>query len=200
MPADPIGQLSAAAAITGQLIAGVRDEQWGARTPCSEWRVRDLVSHLTAGNALLAAALRGQAAPVPGGSTPPGAGQPDNALMAAYRESVETLLAAFGEPGALERPATVPFGTVPGIVALHLRLVELLVHGWDLARATGQRAGFPADLAEQELAFTLGKLADIPAGRTPFAPPRPVADDAPAVDRLAACLGRDVAPAAGSTR
>lgn len=77
-------------------------------------------------------------------------------------------------------------------VALHLRITELLVHGWDLARATDQVVTFPEDLAGQELAFTRVALADIPPGRRPFAPPEPVADDAPAIDRLAACLGRTV--------
>lgn len=199
MPADPVSQLSAAAAITGEVIAAVRGEQWDAPTPCSEWCVRDLVRHMIAGNAGFAGAVRGQA-PAPGGTTPPADDLPDGAFVAAYRESVGALLSAFGEPGALEQPVTVPVGTVPGIAALHLRVVELLVHGWDLARATGQHVGFPADLAEQELAFTRGKLGDIPPGRTPFAPPRPVPDDAPAIDRLAACLGRDVTPAAGSMR
>ena len=77
---------------------------------------------------------------------------------------------------------------------MHLRIVEALVHGWDLARATGQPAEFPDDLPERELTFTRGKLADLPPDGRPFAPPRPVADDAPAIDRLAACLGRRVTP------
>ena len=68
------------------------------------------------------------------------------------------------------------------------------MHGWDLARATGQPAEFPDDLPERELTFTRGKLADLPPDRRPFAPPRPVADDAPAIDRLAACLGRRATP------
>ena len=83
-----------------------------------------------------------------------------------------------------------PFGTVPGAVALHLRLTEVLVHGWDLAQATGQVAAFPQDLAEQELAFTRDALGALPPGRSPFAPPTPAPDTAPALDRLAACLGR----------
>lgn len=202
MPAEPVSQLSTALGVTGQLISAVRDEQWAAPTTCPDWRVRDLVSHLAAGNTLFAGALRGQP-PVPGGPAPADPGQPASALAASYRESADNLLDAFRQPGALERAITVPFGTVPGIAALHLRITELLVHGWDLARATGQRPAFPADLAEQELAFTRSKLADIPPGRSPFGPPQPVADDAAAIDRLAACLGRDVTaptPAAGSTR
>jgi uncharacterized protein (TIGR03086 family) len=110
------------------------------------------------------------------------------------------MLAAFRQPGALGRIVTVPFGKVPGIVALNLRVTEALVHGWDLAMATSQPARFPADLAEEALVFCRDKLGDVPPDRRPFAPPQPVADDAPAIDRLAACLGRDVSRWATATR
>jgi uncharacterized protein (TIGR03086 family) len=92
----------------------------------------------------------------------------------------------------MEETFTVPFGTVPGSVALHLRITELLVHGWDLAAATGQPARFPEDLAEQELAFTRGALASVPAGRSPFGPPQPAPPGATPLDQLAALLGRSV--------
>ena len=114
----------------------------------------------------------------------------NDGLVAAYRDSADAVVAAFGQPGALARTVEVPFGTVPGAVALHLRLTEVLVHGWDLAQATGQVAAFPQDLAEQELAFTRDALGALPPGRSPFAPPTPAPDTAPALDRLAACLGR----------
>ena len=113
--------------------------------------------------------------------------------LAAYRESGEALRAAFTRPGVLDEVFRVPAGTLPGAVVLHLRLTELLVHGWDLARATGRSTTvLPADLAEQELAFSRRQLDRMPPGRRPFAPPQPVADAAPAIDRLAALLGRPV--------
>jgi uncharacterized protein (TIGR03086 family) len=193
MPMDHVSQLSVALEVTGQLIAGVREEQWASSTPCPEWDVRALVSHLITGNQLFAAAVGGGP---PAGPPAPAPAQPPTALQHAYRDSAVALLAAFGEPGALERTVTVPFGTVPGLVALHLRVTELLVHGWDVARATGQPAAFPGELAAAELDFTLRHLPDVPAGRSPFAPPQPVDPAAPAIDRLAARLGRDVsAPA-----
>nr|WP_235619150.1 hypothetical protein [Embleya scabrispora] len=88
----------------------------------------------------------------------------------------------------------VPAGVVPGVVAVRLRTVEELVHGWDLARATGRRLRIPDDVVERELAFTRDALADIPTGRAPFAPPRPCPEHAPPLDRLAALLGRSVDP------
>jgi uncharacterized protein (TIGR03086 family) len=180
----PASQLSLALDTTGALIAAVRDEQWEQPTPCPEWNVRDLVGHMVTGNNGFTAALGGQPAAAPDDAEP----------ASAYRASADALLDAFGQPGALEKIVTIPFGPVPGIAALHLRITEILVHGWDLARATGQRTAFPDDLAEQELAFSRGKLAGIPPGRSPFGPPQPVADDAPAIDRLAACLGRKPTP------
>jgi uncharacterized protein (TIGR03086 family) len=187
MTTDPGSQLSAALDATGQVIAAVADDQWAGPTPCPDWSVRDLAGHLVGGNYLFASALRGEPPPERRGAAPP-----DGEMLGAYRDSGRALLDAFGQPGALERVVTVPFGTVPGAVALHLRLTELLVHGWDLARATGQPAVFPEDLAEQELAFSRSALADIPPERTPFAPPRPVPGSAAAIDRLAALLGRDI--------
>ena len=196
MPTEPVSQLSLALDITGRLIAAVPAGKWADPTPCPEWSVRDLVAHLVTGNYLFTSALRGEPPPAVRGTS-----RPDGELPGAYRDSAGALVEAFRQPGMLERVVSVPFGSVPGAVALHLRITEVLVHGWDLARATGQPATFPEDLAEQELAFSRGKLADIPGDRHPFAPSQPVPAGAAAIDRLAACLGRDAAwhaPSPGS--
>lgn len=187
MADSPIDQLARAHDQTGALIAGVRADQWGGPTPCTEWTVLDLAHHLVAGNVLFERVLRGN--PVDPAELARTGRDPER-LLAAYRESSDALLAAFAIPGAMERVVNVPFGAVPGVVALHLRLVEALVHGWDLARATAQPVNFADDVAEQELQFTLAKLGDIPPERSPFHGPQPVPDDAPAIERLAACLGR----------
>ncbi|HEY0805355.1 MAG TPA: TIGR03086 family metal-binding protein [Pseudonocardiaceae bacterium] len=166
-----------------RLVAAVRSDQWDAPTPCTDWTVRDLLNHVAGGNRMFAAALRGEPRPAP---------QPADDLVTAVRDSTKDVVAAFRLPGVLAREVTVPFGTVPGAVALHLRITEILVHGWDLARATGQPVRFPADIIEQELAFTRGAIAGVPPERRPFAPEQSVADDAPALDRLAALLGRSM--------
>ena len=66
---------------------------------------------------------------------------------------------------------SVPFGTVPGMMALHLRITEILGHGWDLARATRRPAPFDDAVVEQELQFSLQALTQLPSERTPFAAP-----------------------------
>ena len=201
MTTDPVDQLCVAIDATGQLISAVRDDQWSGPTPCPEWTVRDLVGHMVTSNYAFVRILGGTAPEAPSSTAPEAPGgaadshRPDAGLVDAYRDSAAALVGAFRQPGVLDRVHAVPIGPVPGIAALHLRITEVLVHGWDLARATGQDPVFPEDLAEQELAFSRSKLGDIPPGRTPFAPPQPVPGDAPAIDRLAALLGRDVSGA-----
>jgi uncharacterized protein (TIGR03086 family) len=179
-------QLARALEATETLVSGVRDEQWSAPTGCPGWTVRDLVDHLVGGTRHVAAVLAGQA--------PPPAEDLGGDPLSSYRRAGEALLAAVAEPEVFGRTVTVPAGTVPVPVALHLRLTELLVHGWDLARATGQpTTGLPDDLAEQELAFSRVQLERLPPERSPFAPSQPIDDAAPAIDRLAALLGRSPA-------
>jgi uncharacterized protein (TIGR03086 family) len=176
---------------TGQLVGAVTAEQWDLPTPCADWTVRQLVNHLVGGNRLFIRVLRGEPLPPPDQLGRRGSeDQLGNDPATAFRSSAHELLEAVRTPGVLERTYTVPAGTLPGPAVVHLRTVETLVHGWDLARATGQRVPFPDELAQQELTFSRDLLGRLPEGRQPFGPSRPVADDAPAVDRLAALLGR----------
>ena len=195
MSTTDVDRLADALDLTLPLVAATRDEQWSAATPCTEWSVHDLVNHLVAGNLMFAALLGGERLPPPGTPTSWSGDQLGDQPAAAFRASADAVVAAFAQPGVLEREVTVPFGTVPGVVAFHLRLTEVLVHGWDLARATGQTVTFPDDVVEQELDFTRTALPDVPSTRRPFAAPQDVPDDAPALDRLAALLGRAVATA-----
>jgi len=115
---------------------------------------------------------------------------------AAYSDAGAALAAAFAAPGILERVFQSPIGPAPGAALLQLRIAEQLVHGWDLAQATGQKAGLPADLAETQLGIWQAQLAGDARDALPFRPAQPVDDDAPAIDRLVAFLGRPI-PASG---
>jgi uncharacterized protein (TIGR03086 family) len=86
-----------------------------------------------------------------------------------------------------------PIGPAPGAVLLHMRINENLVHGWDLARATGQSTeAMPGDLAGQVLTFSQAQIGEQPRTHLPFDEALPAPTDAPAIDRLAAYLGRKV--------
>lgn len=195
MPAAaPADRLARALEATGALIAAIQNDQWSNATPCSEWNVRTLVNHLVFGNRMFAGILRGEPPP-PLGDLPRlrDIDQLGHDPVGAYHEAGAELQAAFSQPAVLERTFQAPIGLVPGAVLLHLRITELLVHGWDLAHATGQPARLPDDLAEEELAFARSPRApDVPRSGHPFGPAQSIPDDAAAIDRLAAYLGRPI--------
>lgn len=214
----PLADLDRALLAATGIVAGIRPGQWGAPTAC-EVDVRTLAEHIAAGNLLFAALLRDGVRPGPGSVGEDVLGDDP---VAAFRRAGAELAAAFAVPGVLERayPAppgvvararagadtgTVPesragaetgdgagAGTVLGADLLHVRFVEILVHGWDIARATGQPDGFPEDLAASVLAAARRFPAPPPGGGSPFAPEKPVPAGAPAIDRLAGLLGREV--------
>ncbi len=179
----PLDELGRALNAVGRLVAGVRDDQWSAPTPCTDWTVRDLVGHLMGMNLVFAALLRDQRPPERG---------PDRLGIdpaAAYEHSAVTMRTAFEQPGVLARVYRGPLGAATGAERLKIRLYDLLAHGWDLAQATGQSPELPEDLAEHALSFARTQLAtQSRAGR--FALAQPVPDDAPAIERLVAFLGR----------
>jgi len=91
----------------------------------------------------------------------------------------------------LDRAVTAPWGRVPGRVAMYGYLSETLVHGWDLAVATGQPAEAPTEIAEASLAAAPRLLPAEPrGGHVPFAPPVQPAPDAGPTERLANWSGR----------
>jgi len=179
---SPIADLDRVLASVDRLIAGVKPDQWSNPTPCTEWDVRQLVSHMVSGNLRFAALVRGEPVPAVANDDSP----------EAFRAAGAALRDSFLQAGALERSYQSPFGLLPGPALVHLRIGEMLAHGWDVARATGQTPDLPSDLAELELAVFRAQLGHSSRDGSPIGPPKPVSEDAPAIDRLAAFLGRAV--------
>lgn len=180
-----VEQLGSALGDVGRLVAGIRHDQWTAPTPCTDWNVHDLVNHLVGMNLVFATLLSDQTPPKRGvdrlGSDP----------LGAYHDSSGAVQQAFEQPGVLKRAYHGPLGSATGAERLQIRIYDLLAHGWDLAQATGQPADLPQDLAEQALIFAREQLSRQPrTGR--FGPAQTLAEDAPAIDRLVAFLGRSV--------
>ena len=166
---------------TTTIVAGVPDDRRDAPSPCADWTVAAVVEHVIRGNHGVAAAL----------GDPAAGDRPDDPLADRFRASSTRAVTAFAAPGALAGTVTVPFGTIPVPVAVGLRTVEALVHGWDVAVASGQdTAVLPDDLAESGIAFTESMFATADRARLPFAPAVPVDPASPAIDRLAGLLGR----------
>src|ERR1700761_9603047 len=184
---DPRVTFSRAAAQTESVIAAVRPDQAARPTPCTEWDVRTLVSH-TAG-AVLRIALVGEGADAL--SVPPFANLGDD-WAAAYRAAVRRAEAAWADDAKLDELFTVPWGKVPGRVAVAGYVREVVAHGWDLAAATGQ----PTELDPALGAFALEvSRRSLPAGARdgiPFGQVTPVPAGAGVYAQLAAWLGREL--------
>jgi uncharacterized protein (TIGR03086 family) len=180
--AGPVADLERAFAAAATIVDGVPPDRRDAASPCGDWTVAEVVEHVVGGNLLVARALGPDLADAP---------EVAESLGPRFRSSAESLVAALALPDALTGTVTIPFGTVPVPVAVQLRTIEALVHGWDVAVATGQDpAALPDDVAEAGIGFSESMFAGTDRSRLPFAPAVAVAESAPAIDRLAALLGR----------
>jgi uncharacterized protein (TIGR03086 family) len=187
VPTDVVDRLAAALTTTGALVAGIPATRWNDPTPCPGWDVRTLTNHLVGGLRIFTAQLTG---------TEPGGEHEDDWLgdnpAAAYADAAAAVLTAWRAPGAMDRTLDISLGPVPAPLGAVIELTEVVVHGLDLAVATGQR-----DRVDEAQAAWLHRLMlgmGFDAFRVPgvFGPAVDVADTAPAHVRLLAFLGREV--------
>ena len=175
---------------THRLIEGIPSRQWNASTPCEGMDVATLVQHLVGGlDQFAAIPTHAESEPAPNrGAVVPALEHHE--APAAYLASCDRITEAWSAPGVLERSYAMPWGETPGVMLMGFMVIEQVTHGWDLARATGQEPGFGEELAEATLA--LARSYDDETIRVPgmFGPVVETASDAPAIDRLAAFLGR----------
>jgi uncharacterized protein (TIGR03086 family) len=123
---------------TRTFVHGITPDQWARPTPCAGWDVRTLLNHLVTGNWWAVELGSGRTIDDVGDRLDGDILGDDPA--AAYDESVPPAKAIFLAPGALDAPCAVSYGPVPGSVYAGHRFIDVVVHGWDLAAATGQDA------------------------------------------------------------
>lgn len=187
MTGSPVDQLRAAHEVFLEVLAKVRPEQMSLPTPNEDWDVRALINHVVLGNVWAAENVKTGNAPRPSGDAI-GEGE----AMEAYTSSADAMLASFEEPGALTRMVAMPFGEMPVAGLAGFRFVDLIVHAWDLAKATGQDTNLDPDLFEAALAMSRQRMTGMDRANMPFKEEVIVPVDAPAADRLAGFLGRQV--------
>ncbi len=135
-----------ALAATRLVVAGIGDDQWSLPTVCAEWNVRELVNHIVTGN-FWAAELGAGKTIGEVGDRFDGDVLGDDPL-ATYDSSAAAAAAVFSAPGAMAAPCAVSYGPVPGEVYAGHRLLDVLIHGWDVASATGQDTRLDPGLVE----------------------------------------------------
>ncbi len=187
-----ITQHAVAARLTSDLARQADREQLTLPTPCADWNLRQLLDHLTSENHGFAAAARGQ------GSDPAAWAHDDNRAdpVSDYVAATDDLLAAFAEPGVLDRSFALPLLTTerefPGQQAVLMQLVDGVVHAWDLARTLGLPITIDDELTKPVLKLAQ-QIPDDESRRAPgavFGPAQPYDDDASPLDRIVALLGR----------
>jgi uncharacterized protein (TIGR03086 family) len=186
-PADIVGLFRRAADSFGDFVRGVRDDQWSGSTPCTQWDVRALVNHLVY-------EMR-WAVPLFQGSTIADVGDRfegdllGDDPVGAWDDAGAAAVSVVAEPGAMRRTVHLSFGDVPGEEYAWQLFADLTVHGWDLARATGQDETIdPALLGP--LAEWFADQAEGYRSSGATGPRPPVADDADDQTRLLADFGR----------
>lgn len=168
-----LAQILAAAA---DVVHGTGQHQLGDPTPCADWDVRALTGHIF--QVVTAVELAGRGEPVPGELwTRQLTGVDFDAAGKAWDRPPGSMIDMGGMP--------MPAETVRSMLG-----ADLVLHGWDLARATGQRLDCTTEAAEQTSLFLDG-FAEQGRGMGLFAAPVPVAADALPLVRALARSGRN---------
>ncbi len=181
---DEIALLEQAVAHTRKYVAGAKPNQMNDSTPCDKWNVKQLLDHISGAATYGIGVLGGAQA----------SGEAHDAAKAgttveAYDKATKQLVAAAKQPGALQKMVKGPTGEMAGGKFLSIITNDVLIHGWDLAKATKQDTKLPANLVETIYAAMSPGFANL--SKSPaFKPVVSVAANASLQDKLIAGLGR----------
>lgn len=185
--------LGPAARQLADLVRNVSDEQLGARTPCPEYTVGDLLDHIGGLALAFTWAATKESLTMPEMQASGDASRLGDDWRERIPAAVQALAEAWRDPAAWTGmtkagPVEMP-GEIGGIVALD----EIVVHGWDLAKATGQP--FSVDEPSLQACHQFAEMFSGPGTEEQraggFGPELDVPADAPLLDRLLGMLGRD---------
>src|SRR2546429_3240481 len=151
VPMDLLDCHRRALARTEELVSHVAPDRLGAPTPCPGWDVLALMNHLVLGNRMYAWCARGRS----GHDFDVHRDFVGDDPVEAFLSSARDIDRALADPAVLERPFELRYGRIPGADAVAIHVMELVAHGWDLARATGQPLGMTPDIVETALAARL---------------------------------------------
>ena len=181
-------QLSDAADAAARVVSGVSPEQFGGPTPCTGWDVRALLNHLILWTSYsLEKRARGESVAEEFMSTDFTA-DPD--FAGRYRAQLDRALAAWAGPAVWEGKLDVMGSATPAADVAAMNLAEMVLHGWDLAVATGQPYTL-SDAAARATRAAVEANAELFRQYEGFAPAVPVPADATVLEAALAASGRD---------
>jgi uncharacterized protein (TIGR03086 family) len=168
----------------GGLLTNLSLDQLALASPCADWDVRAMLNHTLGAVRMFTLVNEGQPAAEDAGDLV--GSDPCGAL----KKVAEPNLASWRKPGALDGDRTFPFGTFPAQGAIMINLGEVLVHAWDVARATGQGETLDPDAASVLYEFYAAMPLDEYRAHGAFGPEVAVPTSAPVQQRLLGLLGR----------
>ena len=180
--------LTIAARRIAGLVDSVGDDALGRPTPCEGYTVGDLLDHIAGAVVAFTAAAVKQ--PLDGGSRGDAANLGED-WRTRIPQEVLGLAEAWRSPDAWTGMTAAGGVDLPGDLAGVVALDELVIHGWDLAKATGQVPAYDGPGLEAVYATVAKFRASGIEGL--FGPPVTVPDDAPLLDRILGIAGRDPA-------
>jgi len=170
-----------------QRLALVRPDQWSSPTPCDAWNLRALVNHVVGANRRHTMLLHGATEDEADATRT--ADHLGDDPVASFVATAAELKQALCEPGAMARTAHHPAGERTGAQLLGMRVLDVTVHTWDLARAIGADETLDPDL----VTFALTQRDTFDAGRsrgTFLSPPKDTSADSSAQALLLHLSGR----------
>ena len=176
---DVRSQLDELGPLLAGIVGDISPDQLDNPTPCTAFTVRGVLEHMIGGAAVFTGAFRGVEPTTPDTTD----------VLAGFGPALGGLVEAINEPGALERTVHAPFGEVPGATFARFVVLDGLVHGWDLATATGQTYDPPDALVAEVESFAREALPPLRDGDT-FAEAVEPPTSATPIERLAAFTGR----------
>jgi uncharacterized protein (TIGR03086 family) len=183
---EPIEQLAHILPTLSSTVDRIRVTQLSDPTPCTSFTVHDVLNHMIVLGGTFASMFRGEQPPL---ITAP---ETDSVPAAEFRRTMDELLASVRSDGALDRTIAAPVGDLPGSTFARFVAFDGLMHGWDLARATGAAFEVPGDVVAAVDEFAHVALTEeLRDGDTFKDPTTPPADSDP-MGRLAAFSGRTV--------
>ena len=182
------GQLYAQAMMaTRRIVDQVPPDRWHSPTPCTEWDARQVANHIVGENLWAGELFQGKTVAQVGNTLDGDLTEQDPA--AAYRRSVEVARKAVEAPGAMETTCHLSFGDYSGADYAGQLFMDILIHGWDIAKGTGQEVRLDAELVARCLPIAEELTRKFRAAGV-FGDDLPVAQDADQQTMLLALVGR----------
>lgn len=177
---------------TSRLIASVQPSALAAPTPCQDFDVEHLLEHMTTWVQVFDATVNDR--PL---SFDPGTYVVGGDYAGVFTIAADGILEGLWASG-WARMMTMTGSPIPGELVFNMLLMEYVGHGWDLARAIGVPVPYSAEEAVVALAAAQAIIAPEYRGTGMFGDEVQVPDDAPAIDRAMAFIGRNPAWSASS--